>query len=236
MFWTWTTVARHARIAKARKNIVMPFSEALSFARKLFTREPPVTSAAELADFLDRRTSFIAQKCVIEFCRVRAGIYWQKLFDEEDFKDRLNLSCWESYTPVLAMILEVVDADLREAAGLRQRSIPAALEDVARQVTERYPVPQGAPADFWEQERKIIAERIKVLVAQPARPIEKMAAPLARMVYERLPIHKNIVRDDYDYIHNNLRMNLVRTHEDFLVLAKPADLVASLLDHLPTRS
>jgi len=214
----------------------MPLSQALSFAKKLFTKEPPLTSAAGLADFLDRRTSFIAQKCVIEFCRVRAGIYWQKLFDEEDFKDRLNLSCWESYTPVMAMILEVVDADLREAAGLRQRSLPAALEGVARQVTEQYPAPQGAPADFWERERKIIADRMKVLATQPARPIEKMAAPLARMVFDRLPIHKNIVRDDYDYIHNNLRMNLVRTHEDFLVLARPAEIVADLLGEPPTQS
>jgi hypothetical protein len=211
----------------------MPFSEALSFAKKLFAKEPPLTSAAELADFLDRRTSFIAQKCVIEFCRVRAGIYWQKLFEEEDFKDRLNLSCWESFTPVLAMLLEVVDADLREAAGLRQRSLPAALEKLAWGVMERYPVPHGAPEDFWQREREIIAGRMKVISAEPARPIEKMAAPLARMVFARLPIHENIVRDDYDYIHNNLRMNLVRAHEDFLFLARPAGIVADLLGEPP---
>jgi len=207
----------------------MHLTDALSFARRLFRKDPPINSAEELADFLDRRTAFIAQKCVIEFCRVRAGIYWQKLFDEEDFKDRLNLSCWESFTPVLAMLLEVVDADLREAAGLRQRNLPAALEKLASGIMERYPVPHGAPEDFWQREREIIAGRMKLVSAEPARPIEKMAAPLARTVFARLPIHKDIVRDDYDYIHNNLRMNLVRTHEDFLVLARPGSIVSSLL-------
>ncbi|HSO48169.1 MAG TPA: hypothetical protein VLQ68_09590 [Rhizobiaceae bacterium] len=207
----------------------MPLSDVLSYARKLFTKDPPVGSVAELADFLDRHTSFMAQKCVIEFCRVRAGIYWQKLFEEEEFKDKLHQSCWESFTPVLAMILEVVDADLREAAGLRQRQLPAALEAVARQVIARHPVPQGAPAEFWDREFELIAERMKVITGEPARPIEKMAAPMARKVFERLPIHKDIVQHDYDYIRNNLRMNLVRTHEDFLALARPDELVAELL-------
>lgn len=207
----------------------MPLSDVVTFARKLFAGEPPVGTASELADFLDRRTSFIAQKCVIEFCRVRAGIYWQKLFEEEEFKDKLHQSCWESFTPVLAMLLEVVDADLREAAGLRQRRLPAALEGVARQVIARHPVPQGAPADFWESEWQIIAERMKTITGEPARPVEKMATPLARTVFSRLPIHKEIVRNDYDYIHNNLRMNLVRVHEDFLGCVRPGSLVAELL-------
>ncbi len=108
-------------------------------------------------------------------------------------------------------------------------SLPAALEAVARQVIARHPVPQGAPAGFWDHELEIIAERMRVITGEPARPIEKMAAPMARKVFERLPIHKDIVRHDYDYIRNNLRMNLVRTHEDFLAIARPAELVAELL-------
>jgi hypothetical protein len=207
----------------------MHISDAIAFVARLFRSDPPIVTAVELADFLDRRASFIAQKCVIEFCRVRAGVYWQKLFEEAEFKDKLNQSCWESYTPALAMLLEVVDADLREAAGLDQRNLPAALERLARQLVERYPVPNGAPPEFWDEQLQIVSERMRIISGEAARPIEKMAVPIARVVFDRLPIHKEIVRHDYDYIRNNLRMNLVRAHEDFLAVARPQEIVADLL-------
>jgi hypothetical protein len=50
------------------------------------------------------------------------------------------------------------------------------------------------------------------------------------LVFESLPIHPTIVRNDADYIHNNIRMNLLRAHEDFLASADPDRLVASLRD------
>jgi hypothetical protein len=207
----------------------MSLSDAFAFARRLFQGEPAITSAAELADFVDRRAAFIAQKCVIEFCRVRAGVYWQKLFEEAEFKDKLNQSCWESFAPALSMILEVIDADLRDAAGLDQRKLPRALEALAGGIMSRYPVPRGAADDFWEKQSEIVAERMRAIAAEPARRIEKMAEPVAKVVFKRLPIHKEIVRHDYDYIRNNLRMNLVRAHEDFIAVARPQEIVADLL-------
>lgn len=197
--------------------------------RRFFQGEPPISTASDLADFADRRASFIAQKCVIEFCRVRAGVYWQKLFEEQEFKNKLNQSCWESYVPALAMIIEVIDADLREAAGIRQRKLPSALGALAASITDRYPVPLGADSDFWTRQLDLLKERVKIITAEPARPIEKMAEPLARVIFNRLPIHKEIIRHDYDYIRNNLRMNLVRAHEDFIDVARPREIVSDLL-------
>ena len=34
-----------------------------------------------------------------------------------------------------------------------------------------------------------------------------------------VPIHPDLLTNDYDYIFNFLRMNLLRAHEDFLELA-----------------
>ena len=42
---------------------------------------------------------------------------------------------------------------------------------------------------------------------------------MARKVFDALPLHKDVVTNDYDYIFNNLRMNLLRAHEDFLAAA-----------------
>ena len=180
---------------------------------------PKISGCAGLEEFVDRHASFLAQKCIVEFCRVRAGIFWQKLFDEKEFRDKLTESCWLSYAPAAAMVLEMVDANLRQAAGLSQRALPAALEQTGAAVFARYPVPAGAPADFHAEQSLILGGRMREIEHAPARPVSEMAAPMARLIYDNLPIHKQIVRHDYDYIFSFLRMNLLRAHEDFLEAA-----------------
>jgi hypothetical protein len=188
-----------------------------------------IDSADALADFVDRRASFLAQKCVIEFCRVRAGVYWQKLFEEAEFRDKLNVSCWESFAPSVAMVLEVADATLREAAGLRQRELPDALAKLGIGVIERYEIPAFVEPGYRQRQAAVVRKRMDELVGQAALEIRQIARPMARLVYANLPLHREIVKYDFDYIHNNLRMNLVRAHEDFIATADPAAIVADLL-------
>ena len=53
--------------------------------------------------------------------------------------------------------------------------------------------------------------------------MREMPKPMARMVFDALPIHKEIVTHDYDYIFNNLSMNLLRAHEDFIAAGRCGD-------------
>ena len=108
-----------------------------------FLRKPaPIADAAELAGFMDSRAAFLAQKCIVEFCRVRAGVYWQKLFSEKDFQEALDHARWRAYPACYAMVAEMVEGALREAAGLRQRGLPAALEKLALASFSKYPCPR----------------------------------------------------------------------------------------------
>ena len=52
---------------------------------------------------------------------------------------------------------------------------------------------------------------------------------MARSVFDALPLHKEIVTHDYDYIFNNLRMNLLRAHEDFIAAAQLREIADDLL-------
>lgn len=195
----------------------------------VFRKEPAIASASQLADFLDSRTAFMAQKCVVEFCRVRAGVYWQKLFTEREFQDKLSASCWQSFPPATAMIVEMIEGSIRPVAGLRQRKLPEALERVAADVFSRHPLPTGAPDDFWIEARNLVRARLDATQAAAPRPVRKVAEPMARLIHAALPIHQDIVAHDYDYIRNNLRMNLLRAHEDFLKVADMAALADDLV-------
>jgi hypothetical protein len=195
-----------------------------------FLRKPqPIGSVGELADFMDSRAAFLAQKSIVEFCRVRAGVYWQKLFSEKEFQAALDHSRWRAYPACYAMVAEMVEGALREPAGLRQRGLPAALEKVALASFSKYAVSEGSPATFWEDAAELTRQRLAVTQIGPPRPVREIPEPLARTVFEMVPIHPNLLTNDYDYIFNFLRMNLLRANEDFLAQADRSALVDELL-------
>jgi len=196
---------------------------------KLFRRRERIGTAEALADFIDSRAAFLCQKCVVEFCRVRAGVYWQKLFTEEEFITALGKANWQAYPPAVGMIAEMVEGVLREPAGLRQRQLPRVLGEVCRDVFARHPVPQGFESDFWDHAAGLVDSRLQPLQSSGPRPVRVIPDPLARLVFEALPIHESIVTNDYDYIFNNLRMNLLRFHSDFIDSLDAPALIAELL-------
>ncbi|MGE0501718.1 MAG: hypothetical protein AB7I79_12275 [Rhizobiaceae bacterium] len=198
-------------------------------ASALFGRAEPIADRAALAAFMNARAAFLAQKCIVEFCRVRAGVYWQKLFAEAEFQRELDRSRWRAYPATYGMMAEMVDAALREAAGVRRVRLGSALETIAAETFRSYPVPDGEAPDFWEKALVPVRETLAEAQGRAARPVREMPKPLARSVFKVLPIHETIVTNDYDYIFNFLRMNLLRAHDDFLAQARPREIANDLL-------
>ncbi|TIP92966.1 MAG: hypothetical protein E5X58_13205 [Mesorhizobium sp.] len=93
----------------------------------------------------------------------------------------------------------------------------------------KYAVPEGSPPTFWEDAAELIRQRLAATQIGPPRPVREIPEPLARTVFETVPIHPNLLTNDYDYIFNFLRMNLLRAHEDFLAQADRGALVDELL-------
>lgn len=195
---------------------------------RLFRKPEVIADREALQRFIDRRASFIAQKGIVEFCRVRAGVFWQKLFTEEDFRTALSFSCWQAYAPALALVSEMVEAALRAAAGVDRPQVAAAVEEIARAAHSSYPVPTGFTEAQWAERFDLVSRRMAAVMGQPARPVREMPDGMAKLVFEALPIHPSIVRNDADYIHNNIRMNLLRAHDDFLAAADLPRLAATL--------
>ncbi|MGH6919609.1 MAG: hypothetical protein ACREJ0_18105, partial [Geminicoccaceae bacterium] len=71
----------------------------------------------ELADFLAAQTAYVAQRTVLEYCRARAGLNWDKLFREQAFVDSLEVCRWEAYAEMLAEVAELVLILLRRQSA-----------------------------------------------------------------------------------------------------------------------
>lgn len=193
-----------------------------------FRRPDPIADRAALKAFMEARAAFIAQKGIIEFCRVRAGVYWQKLFTEDEFRTALNYSCWVAFAPALALVSEMVEGALRGAAGAARPRIAAEVEVLAREVYLSFPPPDGMDDAQWAARFAIVSERLADAAGRPAQPVRAMPRGLADLIFEALPIHPSIVKNDADYIHNNIRMNLLRAHDDLLAAADLPALVRDL--------
>ena len=121
---------------------VRPFEAITALCRILRRqRRPPVASLDELAEFLAAQTAYVAQRTVLEYCRARTGLNWDKLFREQAFIDSLEVCRWEAYAEVLA---EVADLDLillrRESPADSQAYLPG-VAAAAGAALLRHPVP-----------------------------------------------------------------------------------------------
>lgn len=206
-----------------------PIGNLLERLRGLFSRRGPVTNVGDLEDFIDQHAAFGVQKCIVEYCRARAGIQWSKLFKEKEFLDALNHARWHAYPVGVGNITEMVDAALRPAAGENGEVVTATLTRCARHVLQRYPVPQGEAVDFWTQEIATLEERMGKVGLRPPRPVKDIPIPTAKVIYDLLPIHAQLRGHDYELIKNNLRMNLCRSYEIFIHRADLDALTADLL-------
>ncbi len=82
----------------------------------------------------------------------------------------------------------------------------------------------------WESQAGLVEERLAHAALAAPRPVRHLPDPLARQVFDALPMHADLLKNDFDYIFNNLRMNLLRAHSDFIDDADIPALVKTLID------
>jgi hypothetical protein len=188
-------------------------ARALSVLRRLLPkRAPPVRTADELADFLATRSAYVAQRSVIEYCRARTGPNWDKLFSEPSFLERLEVCRWEAYATVLAEVAELTLVRLRrDGAGDPAAYLPG-LVRVARAALLRHPVP--AHRTSWDDAAESIGRHLaRVLLAAP-HPVHLLGLESAKAIFELLPIHADLRRQDRIMFQNTVRFAICRVFDE----------------------
>ncbi len=77
--------------------------------RAVHNRGFPIQNAVDLKIFLKEQSAFVSQKTVVEYCRIKAGVRWQKFFKERAFLEALERSRWISMRAVLCDLTVIVD-------------------------------------------------------------------------------------------------------------------------------
>lgn len=195
----------------------------------MFRRPPPIADVGALEDFLDSHSAFLVQKCVFEYSRARAGIFWEKLFKEPDFKKAVDYARWRGFAIALGNMTEMVEGVLRPAAGDSASALLDRLTEIALAVIHRYPVPEGEPADFWSAQSGWLRERLADLQRTPPKAVKDIPITTARRMFDLMPIHESLRGQDFVVVRNHLRTNMCRIYEDFHARLEIEPLVADIL-------
>jgi hypothetical protein len=204
-------------------------AQAITALRRLVGRRRalPVTAADELAEFLGAQTAYIAQRSVIEYCRARTGLNWDKLFAEPSFLDHLEVCRWEAYALVLAEVAELALIRLRRHSAADPKTYFPGLVQAAHAALLRHPVP-GHRTSWTDAADAIERHLARALMAEP-RPVHLLGLHSADMIFDLLPIHADLRRQDREMFQNSVRFAICRAFEEMTRRFDVPALEASLL-------
>lgn len=189
-------------------------------------RPPPIRSARGLEEFVEREAARLTTKSTLNYCRVKAAANAKKLFAEQAFRDGLHVCRWEAYAAILADGLRVAEAFLRPAAGDAAEAVAERLLDFYRLSLSVEPRPQGGEwAPAVEELRGALA---RARLARPL-PAYEIAVATGNRVFDLLPIHKSLRREDREVVVNQIRFGLTSLQQE---LDRRGDRPAIVADYL----
>jgi hypothetical protein len=170
-----------------------------------------VATGPELADFVAAQTAYVAQRSVIEYCRARTGLNWEKLSLEPAFLDRLEVCRWEAYAIVLAEVAELAMIRLRrDGAAVPQAYLPG-LVAVAQAALLRHPVPSHR-TDWGDAAAAIERHLARAALAVP-RPVHLVGIGSADAIFDLLPIHADLRPQDREMFRNSVRFAICGAYD-----------------------
>jgi hypothetical protein len=192
---------------------VNPF-EATTLLRRLLTRKsrPPVATLAELADFLAAQTAYVSQRTVLEYCRARTGLNWDKLYREQAFVDSLEVCRWEAYAEVLAEVAELVLILLRRQSPAEPQVYLPRMAAAVGAALLRHPVPGHRTS--WDAAAAAIEQHLAQSLLAAPRAVHLTGYGAADAIFAHLPIHPDLRREDCEMFRNSVRFALCRVFDE----------------------
>jgi hypothetical protein len=188
--------------------------EAFMSLRRLLTRKsrPPVATPDELAEFLAAQTAYVAQRTVLEYCRARTGLNWDKLYREQAFIDALEVCRWEAYAEVLAEVAELVLILLRRQSPADPQAYLPGVVAAAGAALSRHPVPGHRTS--WDAAAAQIEKHLAQSLLAPPRAVHLTGVGAADAIFAQLPIHPDLRREDREMFRNSMRFALCRVFDE----------------------
>lgn len=193
-----------------------------------YFRPPPIATVPALGTFLQERSSLIAQKCAIDYCRGKTGLASYALFTEKPFLDALDVCRWEAFGELLGDLTLLVEAGLRPHAAAEQRArLQDALLALHSTILGSMPVPAHRPQG-WSDLRAAFEERFRSASAAQPAPTVELADHAAKRLFDTLPIHARMRELDEEVVYGAVRFRMIAVNQELQRRLAPAEMVRAL--------
>jgi hypothetical protein len=185
---------------------------------------------ATFAEFLARHGAFVAQKTVLDYCRVKAGRQERQLFADPGFQAALRHCRWETFHWTMLDLVAMAEAWLRPHVPRgREAALAAALLALhARALALAGPPPEEERAGA-EAARRALPGHLAALQLAPPQPASRLRLLAEAPLLATLPVHPDQRRGETPAIKGALRFHLVSTQQEMERRFTPAALAEALL-------
>ncbi|CAH0230652.1 hypothetical protein [Roseomonas sp. CECT 9278] len=188
---------------------------------------------ADFGSFLQRQAVFVAQKTVIDYCRVKSGRQEKRLFDDPDFQAALRHCRWQTYLAALADVFLLGEAWLRPHAPGGAGDLAARIVALHAAALATEAPPAAEAADAAQALRAFPGQLAARQQAAPA-PINTVPLLAQAPLFATLPIHPDQRVGEAPSIRGALRFHMVATEQEMERRFDAPGLAAQLLaDHSP---
>lgn len=111
-------------------------------------RQQPIRDRADLAQFLQSRSSFIAQTSLYGYLRTRAGSRYPELFDNDPFVASINIAKWHVWLACLSDLATYAGGMLAREPGASPERVGALVRLLVDDILQATGKPAEAGPDF----------------------------------------------------------------------------------------
>lgn len=170
-------------------------------------------SPAELERFLRGQAAYVAQKTVLDYCRVKAGRSEKQLFSDPDFQAALAHCRWQVFFAALADLTALIEAHLRPYAPGREIALMERLVALHRTALWAEAPPEAEAASAAEAQAAL-PHQIRTRQLQPALPADRLPLTAEPVLFATLPVHPEQRKGESLAIKGGLRFQVVTTQQE----------------------
>lgn len=190
---------------------------------------------AELGRFLHAQAAFVAQKTVVDYCRVKTGRRERQYFSDPDFQAALLHCKWQVFFASVSDLAAVFEAHLRPHAAGREGCLAAALAHLhdAALFDEAPPHQEAAGA---RERAEAFPRHLAELQRSPPVSAHRLPLLAEPVLFATLPIHADQRVGEGPSIRGALRFHIVTTQQELERRFDAPVLARNAMDLLPCGS
>lgn len=190
-----------------------------------------IATLEELADFLAREASLVAQKSIVDYCHMKTRLPLNELTREKAFADAFDAARATAYGAVLADLVAAVETHLRAPAGTRSGALPKALARLYAQCLARFE--GGARGEAAKSDTAALERRLAQLQLAAPKSSAEIALTSGNVVFDALPLHPSLRKFDREPVVEGVRFLLMSRCQRLGERLAADALIAALLAETP---